>query len=199
MEFNQRLNDYIEELQCSAKDLAEASDLSATVVSRYRSGERVPAADSEQLKKLATGIANIAHSKGMHELDRESVLQELTDMLKGNDWNYDLLLKHFNAVILVLNINISEMARGINYDASYISRIRSGQRHPANMDHFIENVCQYIVKRYNKEADLEIISSLLSVMVAEISEEEKYLEALRTWFYREETSEKAQKYDPIDY
>lgn len=190
MKFNQRLNDYIEELQCSAKDLAEASDLSATVVSRYRSGERVPAADSEQLKKLATGIANIAHSKGMHELDRESVLQELTDMLKGNDWNYDLLLKHFNAVILVLNINISEMARGINYDASYISRIRSGQRHPANMDHFIDNVCQYIVKRYNKAADLEIISSLLSVMVEEISEKEKYLEALRTWFYREETSEK---------
>lgn len=190
MEFNQRLNEYIEELQCSAKDLAEASDLSPTVVSRYRSGERVPAADSEQLKKLASGIVDVAHSKGLYELDRESVLQELTDTLKGNDWNYELLLKHFNAVILVLNINISEMARGINYDASYISRIRSGQRHPSNMDHFIDNVCQYIVKRYNKAVDLEIVSSLLSVAVEEISEEDKYLEALQTWFYREESAEK---------
>ena len=98
MEFNQRLNEYIEELQCSAKDLAESSGLSATVVSRYRSGERVPAVDSEQLKKLAAGIEDIANSKGMHELDRESVFQELSDALKGNDWNYELLLKHFNAI-----------------------------------------------------------------------------------------------------
>lgn len=190
MKFNQRLNEYIEELQCSAKELAEASRLSATVVSRYRTGERVPAADSEQLQKLASGIVNVAQSKGKNELEKEIVFQELADTLKENDWNYDIFLKHFNAIILVLNINIAEMARGINYDASYISRIRSGQRHPANMENFIENISQFIVKRYNKTTDLEIVAPLLNVSVADIEAEPRYLAALLEWFYSEEASQK---------
>ena len=190
MKFNQRLNEYIEELQCSAKELAEASRLSATVVSRYRTGERVPAADSEQLQKLVSGIVNVAQSKGKNELEKEIVFQELADTLKENDWNYDIFLKHFNAIILVLNINIAEMARGINYDASYISRIRSGQRHPANMENFIENISQFIVKRYNKTTDLEIVAPLLNVSVADIEAEPRYLAALLEWFYSEESSQK---------
>ena len=186
MQFNEKLNEYIEELQCSAKELAEASQLSAAVISRYRTGERLPTIGSEQLDKLASGIVAVAQSKGKSELTRNEVLEELSATLEEKDLNYELLLEHLNSMIRILNINISEMARGINYDASYISRIRTGQRHPANMDAFIETICQYIVKRYNRPEELEIMARLLNADIGDIAQEHQYLSELLLWFYRED-------------
>ena len=41
MYFNEVLNNYINELGCTAQELAESSGLSASSLSRYRCGERV--------------------------------------------------------------------------------------------------------------------------------------------------------------
>ena len=60
MEFKDVLNRYMERTGCSARDLAERSGLSTATISRYRSGDRVPEADSRQLENLAKGIAAIA-------------------------------------------------------------------------------------------------------------------------------------------
>ena len=53
MKFCDRLNLYIETLGCSAKTLSAASGISDAAISRYRSGEREPGSDSEQLLRLA--------------------------------------------------------------------------------------------------------------------------------------------------
>lgn len=42
MDFQELLNDYIELLSCTAKELAGASDLTAVDISRYRTGKRTP-------------------------------------------------------------------------------------------------------------------------------------------------------------
>ena len=47
MNFAKKLNEYIELLDCTAKELAETSGLSAATLSRYRTGSRLP--DSEHL------------------------------------------------------------------------------------------------------------------------------------------------------
>ena len=60
MKFCDRLNLYIETLGCSAKTLSAASGISDAAISRYRSGEREPGRDSEQLLRLAQGICSIA-------------------------------------------------------------------------------------------------------------------------------------------
>ena len=60
MEFYLLLDNYIKEIGCTAKQLAEKSKLSASVISRYRSGDRVPSPDSDILKKLATGISQLS-------------------------------------------------------------------------------------------------------------------------------------------
>ena len=70
MEFKDVLNRYMERTGCSARDLAERSGLSTATISRYRSGDRVPEADSRQLESLAKGIAAIAAEKK----DRKSVV-----------------------------------------------------------------------------------------------------------------------------
>lgn len=60
MKFCDRLNLYIETLGCSAKTLSAVSGISDAAISRYRSGEREPGRDSEQLLRLAQGICAIA-------------------------------------------------------------------------------------------------------------------------------------------
>ena len=51
MEFKDVLNRYMERTGCSARDLAERSGLSTATISRYRSGDRVPEADSRGLRR----------------------------------------------------------------------------------------------------------------------------------------------------
>lgn len=41
MDFKKLLDDYMKQLDCTAKDLAENSGLSAATISRYRSGDRI--------------------------------------------------------------------------------------------------------------------------------------------------------------
>ena len=77
MTFQDCLNSYIEELRCSGKELAANSGISETIISRYRKGERVPATDSEYLKKLSAGIAKTALEKGKPEIKEEDVYLSL--------------------------------------------------------------------------------------------------------------------------
>lgn len=64
MQFHETLNEYLRRLNVTALKLSEASGLSPTVISRYRSAERTPAPDSEALTRLAKGIASLAEQKG---------------------------------------------------------------------------------------------------------------------------------------
>lgn len=63
MKFNERLNDYIEIINCTAKDLCEISGLSASTISRYRSGERVPEINSDALERICEAIVILAENK----------------------------------------------------------------------------------------------------------------------------------------
>ena len=52
MKFQEQLQQYIQACGCSGKELADASGLSASLISRYRNGERVPRQDQPQLLQL---------------------------------------------------------------------------------------------------------------------------------------------------
>ena len=68
MDFKKILDDYMKQLDCTAKDLAESSGLSAATISRYRSGNRVPEDGSENFDRLINGIISIAESKGIPDI-----------------------------------------------------------------------------------------------------------------------------------
>lgn len=53
MTFSEQLNEYLSILNCNAKELSQISGLSNSVISRYRSGERVPRPESEKLNQYA--------------------------------------------------------------------------------------------------------------------------------------------------
>ena len=49
--FNEVLNRYLKELDCTARKLSIESGLTGSVICRYRSGERTPIKNSEQYEK----------------------------------------------------------------------------------------------------------------------------------------------------
>lgn len=60
MKFSEKLNEYMENLDCSAKEICDSSGLSQATLSRYRSGERTPDIGTDSFEKLCVAIAAIA-------------------------------------------------------------------------------------------------------------------------------------------
>ena len=60
MKFHEQLNQYIESIGVSGKELSEYSGLSQPLISRYRKGNRIPSSEGEQIEKLAAGLSKAA-------------------------------------------------------------------------------------------------------------------------------------------
>ena len=182
MEFKELLNSYMKLLNCSAKTLAEVSDLSPTVLSRYRNGERVPGSDSKQLQKLSLGISVLAEQTGRTGLTQETVHSSFAEILNARKTNPRILADNLNMLISVLEINKAELSRFLNYDPSYLSRICSGQRTPANTDKFILDVCRFVVRRFSRDTDRIATAGLLGCEPEELSDDYVYQTRLTCWF-----------------
>ena len=77
MTFSELLNEYIDELHCTAGELAKASDLTQASLSRYRNGQRVPEADT--LKKLSIGIVSIANKHNLKDFDFDLIFSKFLE------------------------------------------------------------------------------------------------------------------------
>ena len=62
MTFKDKLNSYMNELNCSSRDISKISGISETVISRYKNGKRTPKINSNQFKSLVEAIYNIKKS-----------------------------------------------------------------------------------------------------------------------------------------
>lgn len=149
MLFKDILIKYMERLSCNTKELSEASGLSASVISRYRSGERMPGAGSEQLSKLVFGIVKLANSKGISDIIPDTVSNELDSAINQESIETKNFSANFNYMVSELHINVSAMAKALSYDASFLSRIRTGERMPSNISAFAHKFSHYIIRNYN--------------------------------------------------
>ena len=149
MDFKTALNNYIKKLNCTSKELAIKANLSETVISRYRNGLRTPGVNKDEIKNLANAISVISYEKKIN-LNYDEVLNCLIDSVNKNDeFNYDNFCKNFNRLLNDLKINIKDMAKYINFDASYISRIRYNKAKPSTPSEFCNKVCSYVINRFN--------------------------------------------------
>ena len=92
------------------------------------------------------------------------------------------LSKNFNSIVSALDINIADLARFIGYDASFLSRIRNGNRKPAKPQDFIESVCNFVVTKYSSSDNKNTIAILLSCDPNELDNNADYLLKLSNWF-----------------
>lgn len=181
MNFQECLNNYIIQIRCNGKELARNSEISETVISRYRKGERTPYADSEYLKKLSDGIIKTAAEKGIRDFKADKVLQTLRESLEDdrdepvfNGQKLDILLRE-------LDINISRLAAFLHYDPSYLSKIRTGKRNPAHQQQFVEKVCEYVIANYKEEQDRKKVVYLIQCNEDELADSSSYRRKLREW------------------
>ena len=109
-------------------EYAVTDSTGVATISRYRSGDRVPEADSRQLENLAKGIAAIAAEKKIREMEEEAVRQALSEQAQGPGIEIEKLRLNFDTLLKTLSVSVSDLARFLSYDPSYLSRIRKGQR-----------------------------------------------------------------------
>ncbi|MGN0968393.1 MAG: helix-turn-helix domain-containing protein [Oscillospiraceae bacterium] len=181
MTFGEQLNEYIARLGCTAKELSEASGLSASVISRYRTGSRTPEAGTDTLQSLAGGIARLAEEKGIGELTEASVARALSAALAEAAFPYESLRENLNALLTALSVNVADFARHLNYDTSYISRVRNGQRRPADPEKFASETARYIVRRYAEARDRAVLARLVGCGGGELADDSACLDALTRW------------------
>ena len=137
MTFCEQLNTYIKQIGCSSKELVNASGLSTSVVSRYRRGDRSPNIRGKQLVQLADGLYELSSFKKLN-ITRDEIYSNLSSSLNDVSIDFEQLSKNFSAFLLNLNISIADLSRAIGYDASLLSKIRSGSRNPSKPQDFID-------------------------------------------------------------
>ena len=187
MSFSERLNEYCTELGCTNKQLAQRCGISASALSRYRNGERTPAVGSDALDSLAEGISSLARETGVSELsNKQMVLNSLAASLKKREVKPSSFGYQLGMLMEVLAIPNVEMARAVNIDPSYLSRIRNGRRLPASPEQLAESIAEYTVERAAGGNGLARLAELLGD--AEVTEKpsEALIEQLIEWLLSED-------------
>lgn len=174
MNFKEVLNKYLKELNCSSKKLSNESGLSESVISRYRSGERTPLKNSEQLNKLTKALFNIAKDNGKNKYTFDKIESDFNITLASDDFDYTTFSNNLNTLITSLNINTHEMSKYIVFDASHISRIRYGKAKPSNPVEFSNKICSYILNRYKNPDDINNLMMIIGCKKSDLSNEKIY-------------------------
>ena len=174
MNFKEVLNEYLKELNCSSKKLSNESGLSESVISRYRSGERTPVKNSEQLNKLTKALFNIAKDNDKNKYTFDKIESDFNSTLASDNFDYTTFSNNLNTLITSLNINTHEMSKYIVFDASHISRIRYGKAKPSNPIEFSNKICSYILNRYKNPDDINNLMMIIGCKKSDLSNEKIY-------------------------
>ena len=186
MNFKELLNKYLEDLNCSSKKLSIKSGLSESVISRYRSGERTPIKESEQINKLTTALFDVAQENNQKEYTLDKITNDFNSTLPCDNFDYTTLSNNLNILIASLKINTKEMAKYIVFDASHISRIRYSKAKPSNPIEFSAKICSYIFSKYKNQEDINTLQTIIGCKKSELANN-KFCDTLFSWLTSEST------------
>ena len=137
MSFASTLDEYCNALNCTNGELATECGISLSSLSRYRRGKRTPKAGSPIVSQLACGLANLSVKKG---LDAPLEASEVRSALETEVTATRMVGMDFNMrVDMIMRLTAlcnTTVAHFVDMDPSYVSRIRRGQRVPANIQRF---------------------------------------------------------------
>ena len=156
MKFNEIFNKYINLINCTSKDISNLSKLSESIISRYKNGTRIP--NNDTIKKISKTLATLSNNK-YTELD---ILNDFYNATNISNIDFYIVVNNLNILISTFNINASTLSKYLNYDASYLSRIRNNTRIPSNKDEFIDSLTNFILKKYNNEKYNLILKDLIN-------------------------------------
>lgn len=198
MKFENILNNYIELLDCSSKELSTYSNISPAAISRYRNGERIPSFNSEQLNNLVSGIVKIAKEKNLKNITFDKVKKDFSEAFGKNSIDFNIVRTNLKKLISELDMSISHIAKSLGFDSSYISRIVSGQRKPSDIEEFVNSICKYVIKYYSSEEKKNSIATIIGCSFLDIEDSEDYTNKLSNWLYTEKAINDKNRNTPIN-
>lgn len=181
MTFSEQLNDYMEQLACSARELGDLCGISAASLSRYRSGTRVPALGTKAFENLCSAIARLAAKNNLPEITTDAVKAAFLACEDFAGADKEALRQNFNALLSALPINLSQLCQYINYDASAIFRIRNGTRKPADADRFAAAVASFVTRDLQTAYEIAAVAELIGCETQEIDDLSVRHTKIKSW------------------
>ena len=144
MTFSEQVCAYMDLLDCTVRELAEASGLGAGTISRYRSGESAPSARSEKLDALICGFDRLARERSV-PLAKEDISDALTSCVDDSlAIDYPQFVSNLVRLLEELEISNSRFSHALRYDPSHMSRILSGKRRPPDLRSFSARAAAFV-------------------------------------------------------
>lgn len=184
MKFSDCLNGCLSELGLSAKEFGEVSGLSAATVSRYRSGKRVPEEKSEAYRNICRSLIQVAKKRRVKGYTEKTLNERFFACSDFVTLDWAVLRSNFLKLLNTMKLSVSELCRYTNYDNSTISRFKSGERQPSDMEQFAEAIAEFAAQE-DAEDKLIAESRLLGVPLENLSDEEVRRGMLRSWLVGE--------------
>ena len=182
MNFSQTLNGFIARLDCTASELCTAAGLSPATISRYRAGERVPDVQSATFSALCDAIAKTLAAagsrRGTHGTTGAGGVLILPDITAAGPSH---LGEHLDTLIRVLQLPVARICQATNYDASTLSRFRSGARQPADPAQFAAGVARFTVGQARDAASRGVLATLLGCSVQSLEDNAAACALLQGW------------------
>ena len=187
--FGTVLEKYIGISKCTGRQLAEISGLSEAAISRYRSGKQVPKKSSADIESICRALAEISKVNGIDGVDFKKVSEEMRSAAGGDNFNYRAFRTRLNLLFSVLSVNVAKLSKSLNYDSSYISRIRNGQRKPSKPEKFAAEIAEYTASRFNSDSEMKTVSQLIGKSASDIKSCSAYAAAITAWLSDESGDE----------
>lgn len=181
MDFGQLLDNYITDTRCTAKELANVTGISASVISRYRTGERIPALESDIVKRLADGISKLSGTSS------DIIYNQMVDSLSVKNSLAKQAFYKVDNLVGVLGIKQSDLAKVFNYDASFISRVLSGQRFPADIDGFLTSISEYFADVAFRNEKISQLREIINSIPDDIDNKPQLAHHIYVWLNQDDT------------
>ncbi|MEI3129970.1 MAG: hypothetical protein V8S89_03730 [Oscillospiraceae bacterium] len=182
MNFSQTLNGFIARLDCTASELCTAAGLSPATISRYRAGERVPDVQSATFSALCDAIANLSQQRAAERRSRHNRCGRRSYPARRSlPPAPSQLGEHLDTLIRVLQLPVARICQATNYDASTLSRFRSGARQPADPAQFAASVARFAVGQARDAASRGVLATLLGCSVQSLEDNAAACALLQGW------------------
>lgn len=185
MKFSEKLNDYIEQLSCTGKDICNLSGISAASFSRYRNGERVPEFGTKPFEDLCCALAQISAQKGELQITADAVKKAFVSCDDFVSTDKELLRKNFNTLLSALNVNLTQLCQYTNYDASAVFRIRNGSRKPGDAERFASAVASFVTRTMQMPSEIAAVAELIGCDIDEIYDLSVRYAKIKSWLLKQ--------------
>ncbi|MDD4320970.1 MAG: hypothetical protein PHH31_05395 [Acidaminococcaceae bacterium] len=190
MLFKEKLNLLAARLKATNVEIGKVAGMDSSLVSRFRTGDRVPAKNSKQIYALAVALGELAEAKGLEEdLGKElefgtgladdaqlyawlcaedSGLKKERKQGKSVQLDEDKIpLTAFggklNSLLLAFATSNLQLAKALKVDPSMISRLRLGERYPTVDSWYLTEISAYFVAKVMQGEGIPKLGKLLGV------------------------------------